>query len=263
MPLVFAAITPHPPLLIPTIGQETLKKVNKTKKAMEELEENLYASHPDAIFIISPHGSFFSDAFTINACPEYETDLRQFGDLSTRLKFKGDIELAFRVRDATKRQGMPAAMTSQPTLDHGSAVPLYYLTKHLPEIGLLQLGFCGLSWKKHLEFGELLKEQINKTNKRVAVVASGDLSHALTTDAPAGFNPAGAKFDKKIQDLLMSNNLTGLLQIEPELEADAAECGLRSFLILAGVLQRVNCSYKQHSYEAPFGVGYLTAEFVL
>jgi len=263
MPLVFAAITPHPPLLIPTIGKEAVKQVEETRKAMEKLEENLYASHPDVIFIISPHGSFFPDAFTINACPEYETDLRQFGDLATKMKIKGEVGLSYQVRMATKRERIPATMISEPILDHGSAVPLFYLLRHLPDITLLQFGFCALDRKKHLEFGRLLKEQIMTSNKRVAVVASGDMSHALTTDAPAGFNPAGPEFDRKIQELLAANNVAGILQLDERFVSDAAECGLRSILILLGVLQRVNCSYRQYAYEAPFGVGYLTAEFIL
>ena len=45
--------------------------------------------------------------------------------------------------------------------------------------------------------------------------------------------------------------------------ADAAECGFRSFLILMGILQGVQTTYKSYAYEAPFGVGYLTANFVL
>ena len=44
----------------------------------------------DAIFIISPHGSLFSDAFTMNVCPEFTTDLKDFGDLTTKIKFKGE-----------------------------------------------------------------------------------------------------------------------------------------------------------------------------
>ena len=38
MSLVFAAITPHPPLLIPTIGKNELKKINATKKALEKFK---------------------------------------------------------------------------------------------------------------------------------------------------------------------------------------------------------------------------------
>jgi len=40
----------------------------------------------------------------------------------------------------------------------------------------------------------MIAEKISETNKRVAVIASGDLSHALITSAPAGYNPAGPEF---------------------------------------------------------------------
>ena len=71
----------------------------------------------------------------------------------------------------------------------------------------------------------MLKEKIMDFNKRVAVIASGDLSHALSTDAPAGFNPAGAEFNAKIQELLSSRNTTGLLNLDPTLVQNASECG--------------------------------------
>ncbi|MCX6782188.1 MAG: AmmeMemoRadiSam system protein B [Candidatus Magasanikbacteria bacterium] len=262
MSLVFAAITPHPPLLIPSIGKDELRKVAKTKQAMDDLEEQLYAAHPDAIVIISPHGSFFPDVFTINYCTEYYSDLKQFGDLSTKLKFSGDFELAHRLRDATKREHLPATMISEEKLDHGAIVPLYYLTRHLPNCKIIQLGFCNLDYKTHLEFGALLKEEIFKLNKRIAVVASGDMSHALSNDAPAGFNKHGQEFDAKMRELLMAKNLAGILKMDAGFVEQAAECGLRSILILLGMLQNIRYDYRELSYEGPFGVGYLTSQFI-
>ena len=78
-----------------------------------------------------------------------------------------------------------------------------------------------------------------------------------------GFNPAGAEFDAKIQELLSSRNTTGLLNLDPTLVQNASECGFRSLLILVGVLRNMDYTYRQYSYEAPFGVGYLTANFII
>ncbi len=263
MSLVFAAITPHPPLLIPAIGKDNLKKIEKSKRALEKLEEELYLSKPDIILIISPHGTIFPDAFSINLCSDYRTDLREFGDLTTNLTFKGEMKLPNRVREACKTKNYETTMMSEPVLDHGVAVPLYYLTAHLPNVTLMPIGFSGADWKTHVDFGYLLKEEIMRTNKRVAVIASGDLSHALTTNAPAGFNAKGREFDAKIQQLLAAHNTTGLLQLDPQFVEQAAECGFRSILILMGILRNVNYTYESHAYEGPFGVGYLTANFVL
>lgn len=263
MSLVFAAITPHPPLLIPSVGKEALKKIEKTKLAMKKLEEDLYLAKPDVILIISPHGSFFDDAFSINVCTEYHGDLKEFGDLTTNLKIKGEINLASMINDHAKEEHIATSMISESKIDHGCTVPLTFLTQHLPDVQISQLGFSELDWKTHVDYGNLIKEKIMDTNKRVAVIASADLSHALTTDSPAGFNPTGAKFDEKIQELLSHRNLSGMLQLEKEFVENAAECGFRSILILMGILKDVDYTYKQYAYEGPFGVGYLTANFII
>lgn len=263
MSLVYAAITPHPPLLIPSIGKDVLKKLDKTKAAMEKMEEELYLAKPDVVIILSAHGCYFADAFTINVSPEYHTDLKEFGDLVTKLNFKGEMNLSSAIREKTKEEKIPTTMITEPTLDHGSAIPLFYLTQHLPEVKILPIGFSNLDWKTHLDFGYLIKEKILDSNKRVAVIASGDLSHALTTNSPAGFNPAGTKFDEKIQELLAHKNVSGMLQLEADFVNNASECGFRTFLILMGILKNVDYTYRQHSYEAPFGVGYLTANFII
>lgn len=264
MSLVFAAITPHPPLLIPTIGKEALPKLAKTAAAFARLEEDLYLAKPEVICIISPHGRLLSDAFTINFCKEYKTDLREFGDLTTRLKFKGGGHLASRIWQETKRASFKSVLISEPKLDHGVAVPLYYLTPHLPQVEILPIGFAtNLPAKIHLDFGTLLKEFIMKSSRRIAVVASADLSHALTSDAPAGFNARAAEFDAAVQELLATRNTAGLVQLDEGLVESAAECGLRSILILLGILRNMHYTFEAFSYEAPFGVGYLTANFVL
>ncbi len=263
MSLVFAGIAPHPPLLIPTIGKESLQKITKTKEALEKLEEELYLAKPDCVVVISPHGPLLPDAFTIHYNAIYTTDFKEFGDLATVQTFTGEMQLPPEVRGASKTNGIPATIVTEEKLDHGTAVPLICLTSHLPNVTVMPIGFSGLDAKTHLDFGYLMKDEILKTNKRVAVIASGDLSHALTTDAPAGFNAAGPEFDKKIQELLASHNTAGMLGLDVKFLNDAAECGFRSFLILMGVLRDINYRYQSYAYEAPFGVGYLTAHFLL
>lgn len=263
MSLVFAAITPHPPVLIPNIGQDNLKKIQATKEAMEKLEQDLYVSKPETILIISPHGHLLPDSFTININPTYSVDLREFGDLVTKSEYACDFQLAQEITESAKLKNLPLVLQSDPILDYGSAVPLFYLTQHLPKIKIIPLSYSLLPAKTHLDFGYLIKECIMKANRRVAIIASGDLSHSLTSDAPGGFSPDGKKFDEAIIESLKNCNSTALLNLDPKFCQSAAECGLKSILILLGILQRVNCNFKILSYEGPLGVGYLVAEFVL
>ena len=104
-----------------------------------------------------------------------------------------------------------------------------------------------------------MRDEMLNSNKRVAVIASADLAHSLTKDAPGGFSPRGAEFDAKIQELLAHRNVPGLLQMDPTLCAEAKECGLRAILIALGLLDGIDYTARVLSYEGPLGIGYLVS----
>jgi AmmeMemoRadiSam system protein B len=261
--LSFAAFTPHPPILIPTIGKENTKRIQKTSDAMEKMGEKLYEAKPDTVIVISPHGALLSDAFSINLNPTYKSNLKEFGDFATAMEFKTDTALAFRIKELMEDKNIPLAMTSDQYLDHGAIVPLYFLAKKLPGISVLPVGYSMLDLKTHFNFGDFLKEIILNEEKKIAVVASGDLSHRLTKDAPAGYSPRGKEFDEKLAELITNKNIAGILGLDEAFIEEAGECGLRSLIILLGLLERINYTPELLSYEGPFGVGYLVANFKL
>jgi aromatic ring-opening dioxygenase LigB subunit len=54
--IVFAALVPHPPLLLPSVGSaEDRQKVKKTLKALELLARQFQKAKPETIVISSPH----------------------------------------------------------------------------------------------------------------------------------------------------------------------------------------------------------------
>jgi len=260
--IVFSAICPHPPILIPTIGKDNLDKIKETKKAMENLEKELYAAKPDVIVIISPHGEIIPDAFSINLNSKYPADFEEFGEFKTKMEFKSSPMLSLRIKERVE-DAMPLVMSTADKLDHGASVPLYYLTKHLKEIEIIPMCYSMLDFKKHFEFGQILKKELVKSEKRVAVIASGDLSHCLKKGAPAGYNPKGEEFDKQLIELLQNKNYKGILDMKSSLIDKAAECGFRSILILLGIIEEYEHDVEIMSYEGPFGVGYLVANFKL
>lgn len=260
--LVFSCITPHPPILIENIGKESIEKIKKTQNALVELEEELYTAKPDIIIIISPHGEIHPDYFTINLHPYYEGDFKEFGDFITKLSFKGNIQFVHQIKNEVENK-IPLTLISSPILDHGSMVPLYYLTKHLPKVNIVPVSYSFLDFNKHIVLGQIIKRVILKSNKRVAVIASGDLSHRLTKTAPAGYSPVGKVFDKKLIRALETKNTEEIFAFDNQFIEQAGECGLRSFLILLGILSKINYQPKVLSYEGSFGVGYLVMNFIL
>ncbi|MFH1662172.1 MAG: AmmeMemoRadiSam system protein B [Candidatus Falkowbacteria bacterium] len=260
MPIIFSAIAPHPPILIPSIGKKNLKQIESTSKAMKKLEEDLYVAKPDTILIISPHGPIQPDAFTMNLNPEFNGDFEEFGDMATKMHFKGDIGLAYRIRERMETRA-PMQLISEPDLDHGCLVPLHLLTEHIKKVKIIPIYFSGLDLNAHFNFGKLLKRELVYNQDRVAVIASGDLSHRLTKDAPAGYSPKGKKFDKKLIDLLLKKEPEEIINMDIHLIHDAGECGLKPISILLGIMNGIDYEPQLISYEGPFGVGYMVMKF--
>jgi len=262
MPLVFAATVPHSPVLLPSIGKDDHAKVTKTIEAFHLLETNLYVAKPHIMIVFNPHCHTHADSFIVNAHTSFEATFEEFGDHSLRATYKGSPELAAKLSHMAHLENIPLKLVSNPKIDHGASVPLHYLLAHLPETKVLTIGPCDLPPKDHLAFGKLIKEICMESDKRIALIASADLSHCLTTDAPAGFNEVGKQFDEKIIELLQSHNTTGIATLDTTLVDDSAECGYRTLLLLLGALQSTHYEFTRLAYEAPFGVGYLTGEFV-
>ena len=262
MPIVFSAIVPHSPLLIPTIGKENLKKLEATKNAFKKLEENLYASRAETIIVFSPHGLIQSNSFSMNLSPGFLGNFEEFGDFSTKFSLAGDIGLAYRIREKLEAK-VPLQLISETKLDYGSAVPLYLLTAQMPRIKVIPIYYAGLDLASHYQLGHLLRQEILSHKDRVAIIASGDLSHRLSKDAPAGYSAKGKKFDKKIIESLEKFKIKDILDMDHEFIREACECGLKAIVMLLGILEPIKCEPQKLSYEAPFGVGYLVMNFKL
>lgn len=261
MPVVFAAFTSHPPLLLPTIGKGAQEKLLNTEAAMEQLEKELYLSKPHVILIISPHVGLFPDVFVMNAHSHFVSDFEQLGDLTTKQMWNGIPELAAKIRYKINHGKTQVRLVSTEKLDHGCTIPLFYLTKHLPNVKILPVGFSEQSPKDHVAFGETLKECLAESEKRIAVIGSGDLAHTLTDDAPAGFHEMGKEFDAKIREYLEQGKYAEIAEFDPKFIKNAVECGYRSLLILLGILSHSPWRFRTLCYEAPFGVGYLTGHW--
>jgi aromatic ring-opening dioxygenase LigB subunit len=103
MSLVFGAICPHPPIIIPAIGQFDLNQVQKTIDALVELESRLVQSKPDVILIISPHGPLEADNFNILGGNKLSGNFSQFGNNQIELDFRNDLEIAGLIQKEAKK----------------------------------------------------------------------------------------------------------------------------------------------------------------
>lgn len=262
MSLVFSAIVPHSPLFIPAIGKDNLSRLQSSIKALKTLEEDLYASQPDTILIISPHGIIHSNSFSMNLSPSYNCNFEEFGDFTTKMQFAGDVGLAYKIRERLETRA-PLQLISEPNLDHGCSVPLFMLASHMPNVKVIPIYYSGLDLEAHFKLGELIRRELLVNKTRVAVIASGELAHSLTKEAPAGYSPKAKKFDKKLIDNLLEARVKDILDTDKHLLMEVSECGLKSIVTMLGILNGTKCHPEVMSYEYPFGVGCLTMNFNL
>lgn len=121
-------------------------------------------------------------------------------------------------------------------------------------ITVVRIGISGLSPLTHYRFGQCIKEAVG--GKNVLLIASGDLSHCLKEDGPYGYKEEGPLFDHDIITAWKNSDFMRFLTFDPIFTEAAAECGLRSFQIMAGALDQKKIKPHYYSYEGPFGVGY-------
>jgi MEMO1 family protein len=128
---------------------------------------------------------------------------------------------------------------------------------------LVRIGLSGLSETEHYQFGKCIAKTADKLKRRVVFVASGDLSHKLKDDGPYGFSAEGPVFDKDITQAMSKADFLRFLTYDENFCEAAAECGLRSFIIMAGALDGRAVEAQLLSYEGPFGVGYSVCSYAV
>lgn len=190
--------------------------------------------------------------------------LPDVGSESERMQVKKTISALKKLGKQLAKTKPDCLVISSPHPDWGFNVPLHFLAKDVHDIEVKTYLTDSASPEVHFNRG---RESIKnlKYIKKLAWIASGDMSHRLKKDGPYSLHPSGPKFDKEFIKLLKEKNVGAILNMNPKLIEEAGECGLRSFCMLLGALEKSKVKWQPEilSYEAPFGVGYLVANLKL
>lgn len=263
MPLLETFIVPHPPLIVPRVGKGQETKIQNTIDAYHRIARRIAELKPDTIILTTPHSIMYSDYIHISPGKGARGNLGNFGAPEVTFEVRYDTEFAKELTELTDTIGISAGTLGEKnkSLDHGTMVPLYFMNQYYTNYKLVRIAISGLSPITHYRFGKCISETANKLDKKVVLVASGDLSHKLKEDGPYGYAKEGELFDKEVVETIEEGNFLRFFNFEESFCTVAAECGLRSFLIMAGALDGKAVESKLLSYEGPFGVGYGVAEF--
>ena len=260
MSILGAVMVPHPPIILPEIGRGEEKKIRATTDAYQKAMAFAASLKPETVIITSPHSVMYSDYFHISPGLDAEGDFRRFRARNVRIRAEYDYELVHTLCGICDRDDFPAGTMGErdPGLDHGTMIPLYFLNQHMDpdSYRVVRIGLSGLPLTDHYLLGQKICEAVDKTDRRVVLIASGDLSHKLKKDGPYGLDENGPVYDERIMDVMGRAQFDELLDFDETFCERAAECGHRSFVIMAGALDGKAVRAHRLSHEGTFGVGY-------
>jgi len=254
--VVIGVLMPHAPVLVPAVGGDRLGEVATTVRAMREAARRVVAAEPQALVAVSPHSPRQPRAFGVWPGRTLHGSLAQFGAPGASVSFPVDHELSTAITTAANSRGVATWGIAGEPLDHGAVVPLWFLAEAgwRGPIVLLGLNYPGEGGLE--ELGEAIATAALKIGRRIAFLASGDMSHRLKPNAPAGFHPRAPSFDYEFIALVRRGSYRELSQIDPELQELAAEDVVDSTIIAAAATNWKAAGHEVLSYEGPFGVGY-------
>jgi len=259
--IVFAGIVPHPPLIVPEVGKKDAAKVVKTAESYKKIMSDLAKTEPDTVIIISPHMVHYPHLFTVCGMADLYGSFKSFNVDDYEWHGHNDVELAEEIVDKSEDENLPSILydngEGEYEVDHGSMVPIYFMNEAFDfSAKILPISYSFGSRGEHYSFGQIINEVCErKRDERIAILASGDLSHRLIgPDAQTG-----KKFDEEIISLIKKGDEYAIANMDEDFVDKAGECGYRSILILLGAISGKDYKPEVYSYEGPFGVGYMVA----
>lgn len=271
MGIVYACIAPHGSEAIPELAGDKLEAFSETRRGMEELGKQMKKHNPDTIVIATPHGLRLDQTIGI-VTSQYSAGKLEDKGKSVSARFKCNRQLAQRIYQNAKKVGLPVVAANYGTsggpdscmpMDWGVLVPLWFFgaqEKKKPQI-IVVTPSREIPLTKLVEFGKVVAQAAEKSNKKIAFVASADEGHAHDKNGPYGFHPASKEYDELVIRAIKENNVKQILTLDQQFVEDAKPDSLWQIAILAGVLESVHMKGRFVSYQVPTYFGLMCADF--
>ena len=171
--------------------------------------------------------------------------------------FPGDPELAAAIVEKGKDRGVPVILSAADhfVIEYGTLNPLRYLTPRF-DIPVVPVSSCLMADAEEcIRWGEAITEGIKQTSRRVIVIASGALSHALVRGPEKWPSDECQRLDHRFVELLTGGRAGELKSFFPGFVKDAdAEMGGRHLAILIGATGSAFRG-RLHAYGPSSGTG--------
>jgi aromatic ring-opening dioxygenase catalytic subunit (LigB family) len=263
MSIVFACAASHAPGITAWTEAAPKEQAESFLNGYRELGERLAASQPDAIVALTVEhwANFFLDgmpAFCIGRAEYYDGPVEEWLKIP-KARVPGDRKLAAELIDACFNGGFDPAFSDELLLDHATFLPLHFLNPQLalPVVPIIinTLTPPLPSARRCFALGQLLGRALEQSPKRIAMLATGGLSH---WPGEAKHGKINMPFDKKFLATLIGDErarLTEYTYEEINTEAGSGGHEIRTWIALAGAVRSWKAELIAYEPVVPWATG--------
>ncbi|MGW3889565.1 hypothetical protein ACWD69_12850 [Micromonospora chokoriensis] len=260
VPLVAAAVCPHPPLLVTEVAGSAAPELDDLRAACDTAVRRLLAAGPDSVVLLG------TGPVTGPIRTPATGSLQPWGvDLDVPLvpgqPDRGAVlplSLTIGAWLLTRRETPPPASpvpTSTPLVGAPSASAT---SAGAPTVTAMQVaadaGPAELA---------VLADEVAATGERVALLVLGDGSACRGVKSPGYDDPRALPYDQRVAAALADADLDVLLDLDPVVSAELKAAGRAPWQVLAGAARAAGGGWRGEllHHSAPYGVAYFVASW--
>ena len=268
MPIVFACAASHAPGITAWTEAAAKDQVGVVTGGYARLAEALDRANPDTVLVLtSEHWvNFFLDhasAFCIGRGERFTGPVEPWLRVERRT-MSGNPQLATRLLEHCYANGFEPSHSHELELDHGTMVPLSFLTPRMDRkvvpIFFNTLATPRPSARRCLDLGRTLRAALDASPERIAVVATGGLSH---DPGETNHGVIDTEFDARFIARMTGADLAGLASYSDAelLAAGAGTLELLAWICLAGIMGQATPRLVAYEAVKPWATGVGMVEY--
>jgi len=243
MPIVFACAASHAPGMTAWTEAAPKEQAENFLGHYRRLGERLAEAKPDAIVALTVEhwANFFLNSMPtlcIGRAAYYDGPIEEWLRIP-KARVPGDTNLAVEIIDACLDGGFDPTFSDELLFDHATFLPLHFLNPGMavPVVPIIlnTLTPPMPTAKRCFAFGQFLGQLLEKYQKRIAVIATGGLSHWV---GMPGMGRINVDFDRWFLSRLAAGRAEEVVTLT-DAEVERAGNGaheIRSWLTVAGAV---------------------------
>ncbi|MDG4779839.1 hypothetical protein O7614_09310 [Micromonospora sp. WMMD961] len=250
VPLVAAAVCPHPPLLVPEVAGSAAAELNDLRAACDTAVRRLLAVGADSVVLLG------TGPVTGPIRTPATGSLQPWGV---------DLDVPLVPGQPDRGAVLPLSLTIGAWLlaRHEAPPPASAPRTTAPQTNVPPVAAVQVAADAGPAELAALADEITTTGERVALLVLGDGSACRGEKSPGYDDPRALPYDQRVATALAEADLDVLLDLDPVLSAELKAAGRAPWQVLAGAARAADGGWRGELLHdaAPYGVAYFVASW--